>query len=173
MAIQGFQATQKSNSDFSSEVLEEGLYTVEIEKVEAKEGTKYMSTETQMQLVFYLRVIENPDKLLFYNTTFSFFNGQSTGQKKLNPSKLYNLIKTIYKAYKPDVDVSKIKPEELTDDSINELEGKQFKALVKINENGKNKIDSILPIDKVPEKTEKDEIDKALEDQDLPWEDSK
>lgn len=170
MAVQGFKATQKQNTEFSGDAIDEGLYTVEIEKVEAKEGTKYMSTEPQMQLVFYLRPLEHPDKLLFYNTTFSFFNGQSTGQKKLNPSKLYNLIKTIYKAYKPDVDVSKMNPEELTDDTINELEGKQFKALVKINENGKNKIDSILPIDKVPEQTTQDKIDNEVK---MPWEDSR
>ena len=64
----------------------------------------------------------------------------------MKPSKLYQLIKTVYKKYKPEVKVDEMKPEDITADVINELEGKQLIAIVKINENGNNKVSDVLSI---------------------------
>lgn len=164
MSISGFSVkTSQGNGEYANEVLPEDSYQVMIDKVELREGTKYMSQETEMQLLFYLKPTEVDEKfknkILFYQTSTSFFNGESkNAKKKVSPSKLYLLIKTIYKTYKPDVDVSKMKPEDVTDDVINELEGKQLVAIVKINENGNNRVSEILPAKNVS-KTSKEKED--------------
>lgn len=152
MAIQGF-AAKKGNGgeEFVDAVLPEDSYQCVIEKAELREGTKYMSTETEMQLLFYIRPINlDPafkNKLLFYQTTTSFFNGKSTSAKAgLKASKLYTFIKTVYKFYKPEVKVEDMQPEEITDEVINFLEGKQIMAIVKVTETGKNKISDIMSI---------------------------
>lgn len=150
MSIQGF--TAKATADvtaFVDQVLPEDSYQCVIERIELREGTKYMSTETEMQLLFYFRPLrtEIKNKLLFYQTTTSFFNGKAKSAKAgIKASKLYNLIKTIYKFYKPEVKVDEMTPEMITDDVINEIEGKQIVAIVKINDNGKNKISDIMSI---------------------------
>lgn len=152
MSIQGFKAKQGTDSvEFVDQVLPEDSYQCVIEKVELREGTKYMSTDAELQLLFYIRPLgvapEFKDKLLFYQTTTSFFNGKSTSAKRsLKASKLYVFIKTVYKFYKPDVKVEEMSPEEITDEVVNELEGKQIMAIVKVNENGKNKITDVMSI---------------------------
>ena len=164
MSIQGFQAKQRDNtSEYVDHVLPEDSYQCSIEKVELREGTKYMSTETEMQLLFYLKPLgvdeTFKDKLLFFQTTTSFFNGKSTKAKNnVKSSKLYNIIRTVYRFYKPDVKVDEMKSEEITDDVINYLEGKQLMAIVKLSETGKNKVTDIMSIKseiKTGEKKEK------------------
>ena len=152
MSIQGFSAkVNEGGAEFNNSVLPEDSYQCVIEKVELREGTKYMSTETEMQLLFYIRPLglskEFADKLLFFQTTTSFFNGKSAKAKaNLKPSKLYNLIKTVYRFYKKDVKVDEIDPAKIGDDDINFLEGKQLMAIVKITETGKNKVSDIMSI---------------------------
>jgi len=149
MSILGFKArVNEGGEEFVNEVLPEGVYQCLIEKAELREGTKYMSTETEMQLLFYVRPIGDfKNKLLFFNTTTSFFNGKSKSAKAgLKASKLYNLIKTVYAFYRKDVDVSLLEPEAITDEVINFLEGKQIIAVVKIGETGKNKISDVMSI---------------------------
>jgi len=151
MPITGFEPKQQANSGegYNSPALEEGTYQCTIEKIEMREGTKYMSTEMETQLLCYLRPLDVPlefmNKLLFYQTTTSFFNGVSEkAQSSLKASKLFTLIKTIYKTYKPDEDVASWKPDMVTDDVINFLEGKQLIAVVKLNQNGNNKVTDIM-----------------------------
>lgn len=176
MAIKGFKAkTQGEGGDFNTQALPEDSYQCVIEKVELREGTKYMSTDTEMQLLFYMRPLNVSDefksKLLFYQTTTSFFNGKSDRAKSnLKASKLYTLIKTIYKHYKPQVKVDEMEPEKITDEVINELEGKQIMAIVKVNDNEKNKITDIMSIkEEVKDesqtgvKTPDEELDELLE----------
>jgi len=151
MPVTNFSVKQTMKMDIPSIVLPEDSYQCVIDRVEMREGTKYMSTETETQLLFYLRPldvgVEFGKKLLFYQTSTSFFNGKSTNARQaLKPSKLYQLIKTVYKKYKPEVKVDEMKPEDITADVINELEGKQLIAIVKINENGNNKVSDVLSI---------------------------
>jgi hypothetical protein len=152
MAIQGFSAkVSESGGDYVSAVLPEDSYQCVIDKVELREGTKYMSTETEMQLLFYIRPLgvakEFESKLLFFQTTTSFFNGKTERARAgVKASKLYNLIKTVYKFYQPKVKVDEMKPEEITDEVINSLEGKQIMAIVKVTETGKNKVSDIMAI---------------------------
>lgn len=151
MAIQGFQAKQNEQGEMERTVLPEDSYQCVIDKVELREGTKYMSTEKETQLLFYLRPLtvgpEFERKMLFYQTTTSFFNGKSSSTKQgLKASKLFGLIRTVYRFYKPDVKVEDMKPEDITDTLINELEGKQLVAIVKVNENGNNKVSDIMSI---------------------------
>ena len=151
MSITNFSAKQSQKTEFVGVVLPEDSYQCVIDRVEIREGTKYMSTETESQLLFYFRPIDCGDefknKVLFYQTSTSFFNGKSSNAKQaLKASKLYLLMKTVYKFYKPTVKVDEIKPEEITADTINELEQKQLIAIVKINENGKNKVSDVLSI---------------------------
>lgn len=151
MSVTSFQASQASQTDRVRITLPEDSYQCVIEKVELREGKKYMSEETEQQLLFYLKPFnvskEFETKVLFYQTTTSFFNGVSQSSKvPLKASKLYNLIKTIYKFYKPEVKVENMKAVDLTPDTINDLEGKQIMAIVKIAESGANKITDILPI---------------------------
>lgn len=152
MAIKGFQVkVTEGGGDYVSAVLPEDSYQCVIERVELREGTKYMSAETEMQLLFYIRPLgvdkEFENKLLFYQTTTSFFNGKSEKARAgVKASKLYNLIKTVYKFYEPKVKVEDMKPEEITDEVINSLEGKQIMAIVKVTETGKNKVSDIMAI---------------------------
>lgn len=151
MSVINFQAKQTQKNEFERVILPEDSYQCSIDKVEIKEGTKYMSDEAETQLLFYFRPLGAPAgferKVLFYQTSTSFFNGKSTSAKQaLKASKLYQLIKTIYKFYKPAVKVEDMKPEEITAETINELEGKQIMAIVKINENGNNKVSDVLTI---------------------------
>lgn len=173
MAIQGFQAKQNAEGeDYNTAILPEDSYQCLIEKVELREGTKYMSAETEMQLLFYFRPLNVPeeykDKLLFYQTTTSFFNGKSDKAKSnLKASKLYTLIKTIYKHYKPDVKVDDMEPEEITDEVINELEGKQIMAIVKINASNKNKVSDIMNIKEEIKTGSQEDKPKASPDEEL------
>lgn len=151
MSVLNFSAKQSQATEFEKVVLPEDSYQCVIDKVEMREGTKYMSTEAETQLLFYLKPIdagaEFERKILFYQTSTSFFNGKSTSAKQsLKASKLYQLIKTIYKKYKPEVKVEDMKAEDITAEVINELEGKQLIAIVKINENGNNKVSDVLSI---------------------------
>lgn len=152
MAVQGFVVKQtESKGDFANAVLPEDSYQCVIERIELREGTKYMSTEPESQLLFYLKPLgvapEFEKKLLFYQTSTSFFNGKSSSAKQsLKASKLYNLIRTIYKFYHPEVKVDEMEATEITDNVINQLEGKQLMAIVKINENGNNKVSDIMSI---------------------------
>lgn len=151
MAVAGFKIQQSARPDFEPVVLPEDSYQCLIDRVEFRVGKKYMSEEDQDQLLFYLKPLnvtpEFAKKLLFYQTTTSFFNGKSTSTRNtLKASKLYSLIKTIYKFYKPDVKVEDMKPEEITDDVINGLEGKQVVAIVSLTDAGTNKVVSLLSI---------------------------
>lgn len=177
MSISGFQAKQnKEGEGFVDTVLPEDSYQCLIEKAELREGTKYMSTEKEMQLLFYLKPFgvekEFEKKILFFQTTTSFFNGKSERAKSnLKASKLYNLIRTVYKHYEPKVKVDDMKPEEITDEVINGLEGKQIMAIVKLTDTGKNKVSDIMSIKeeiKVPSTDETtaspdEELDALLE----------
>jgi len=149
MSILGFKArVNEGGEEFVNELLPEGVYQCLIEKAELGEGTKYMSAVVEAKLLFYVRPIGDfKNKLLFFGTTTSFFNGKSKSAKAgLKASKLYNLIKTVYAFYKKDVDVSLLEPDEITDEVINFLEGKQILAVVKIGETGKNKITDVMGI---------------------------
>jgi len=151
MSVTNFSAKQSQATEFEKVVLPEDSYQCVIDRVEMREGTKYMSTEAETQLLFYFKPVdcgaEFERKILFYQTSTSFFNGKSSNAKQaLKASKLYQLIKTVYKFYKPAVKVDEIKPEDITAEVINELEGKQLIAIVKINENGNNKVSDVLSI---------------------------
>lgn len=151
MSVTSFQASQAFQTDRVRVTLPEDSYQCVIEKVEQREGKKYLSEEMEQQLLFYLKPLnvsrEFETKVLFYQTTTSFFNGVSQNSKvPMKPSKLYNLIKTIYKFYKPEVKVENMKATDITAEVINGLEGKQIMAIVKITESGANKITDILPI---------------------------
>jgi len=151
MAVAGLRMKQSDKPDYKPVVLPEDSYQCVIDRVEMREGTKYMSTETEDQLLFYFKPLgvapEFEKKVLFFQTTTSFFNGKSNNSKlALKPSKLYGLIKTVYKFYHPDVKVDEMEPEDITDDVINGLEEKQVIAIVSITDTGKNKVVSLLPI---------------------------
>lgn len=151
MAVAGFKIQQSAQPDFEPVVLPEDSYQCVIDRVEMKVGKKYMTDEDQDQLLFYLKPLnvapEFEKKVLFFQTTTSFFNGKSSNSKlAMKASKLYSLIKTIYKFYKPEVKVDEMKAEEITDEVINELEGKQVQAIVALTDTGKNKVVSLLSI---------------------------
>lgn len=151
MSVTSFKASQSSQNDRVRITLPEDSYQCVIEKVEQREGKKYMSEETEEQLLFYMKPLgvskEYDTKVLFYQTTTSFFNGVSQNSKiPLKASKLYNLIKTIYKFYQPEIKVENMKATDITAEVVNGLEGKQLIAIVKITESGANKITDILSI---------------------------
>ncbi len=151
MSVTNFSPKQTQATEFERVVLPEDSYQCLIDRVEMREGTKYMSTEAETQLLFYFKPIDCGDefknKILFYQTSTSFFNGKSTNAKQsLKASKLYQLIKTVYKFYQPTVKVDEMSAEAITADVINGLEGKQLIAIVKINENGNNKVSDVLSI---------------------------
>lgn len=175
MAVQGFTPKKaESTGEYVSAVLPEDSYQCVIERVELREGTKYMSTETEMQLLFYIRPLEvDPEfkgKLLFYQTTTSFFNGKSDrARSNVKASKLYNMVKTVYKHYFPKEKVEEWTPEQVTDEVINSLEGKQIIAIVKETDTGKNKVADIMSIKAeitsgdAKGKTPDEELDELLE----------
>lgn len=152
MAILGFRAKQSEDrGNFVSQVLPEDSYQCSIDRIELREGTKYMSDEKETQLLFYLKPLnvapEFENKLLFYQTSTCFFNGKSESSRRaMKASKLYNLIKTMYRFYKPEVKVDTMDASQITDTLINDLAGKELIAIVKINENGNNKVSDIMSI---------------------------
>ena len=113
MSVAGLKIKQSEQPDFEPVVLPEDSYQVSIDRVELRVGKKYMTEEDENQLLFYLKPLnvapEFAKKVLFYQTTTSFFNGKSTSTKNaLKASKLYGLIKTVYKFYKPEVKVDEM-----------------------------------------------------------------
>jgi len=152
MSVQGFVARANSSGEDRAIInLPEGVYQCAIDKLEMREGTKYMSEEKEMQILFYLKPLnvgkEFENKILFYQTSTSFFNGKSkNAQSQVKASKLFGVFKTVYKFYKPDVKVEDMQPEQITDATLNDLEGKQIVAIVKMSDSGKNKVTDIMSI---------------------------
>lgn len=152
MSIQGFKAELRAaGAGYSDILLPEDVYQCVIERVELREGTKYKSAEKEMQLLFYLRPLEvkeeEKDKLLFYQTNTVFHSGIiPDSDKKMKPTRLYSVIRAVYTYYQPKVDVDAIKPEDINDDTINYLEGKQVRASVEVTPASKNKVSKLLPI---------------------------
>ena len=93
MSVTSFSPKQTQATEFERVVLPEDSYQCLIDRVEMREGTKYMSTEAETQLLFYFKPIDCGDefknKILFYQTSTSFFNGKSTkANQSLKASKL-------------------------------------------------------------------------------------
>lgn len=133
---------KKTGGDFKA--VEGGMYQVQITDIQEREGTKYQSTEKQMQYMFKTVIVDGEEK----GSGIVIFTSQSwfDGGKNAKPSMLFNLFKTIYKFYHKDVDVKTI--EEVTGTMINALVGKQLLVVVELTDAGKNKVTSFMPIKK-------------------------
>lgn len=136
--------TIKKSAGAEFEVYEPDVYQVQITDVDEREGVKYASQDKIMQYMFKASIVEgeNAGKPLAFFTSQSWFDGGENS----NPSKLFNLIKTVYAFYDKTKDVKEI--EELTDKEINGIVGKQLRLTVAVTEKGKNKVTGFMPIKK-------------------------
>lgn len=148
MAISEIIAPEKSEKN--NIVLPEDTYQAVISKIQNKDGKKYLTNEPEKHFLFTLSPLQLEDeqkgKKLFLETTHSFFNGESNGSEQVSPSKLYLIMRAVYRFYKPDVKINELKQDDITVDMINFMEGKQIRIVVALNNKGKNKIASLLSI---------------------------
>lgn len=120
------------------EPIPENTYQVQI--VDIKQVERQTQFGLKQKFQFTCDVTDDKEYLgrkVFVSVNISWFNGE--GGKRA--SALYNLVKTIYGYYKPKIDVSKL--DGLTGDDINDLVGKQFVAVVKVNDKYNNVTDYI------------------------------
>jgi hypothetical protein len=114
----------------------EGTYQVQVVDVKQKQSqTQYGLKD---KFVFSCAVVDDEEymgRLVFVACNISWFNGE--GGKR--PSKLFTFIKTIYAHYQKDVKVSEVT--EVTGEMVNELVGKQFIAVVKVDDKFNNVTD--------------------------------
>lgn len=132
--------SKSQGADF--EPLPADVYQVQIIDVDEREGVKYgTQDEKVMQFMFKTQVVEGEQKGkgLVVFTSESWFDGG----KNSKPSKLFNLIRTIYSFYK-DKKIADMQV--ITDKDINGLVGKQIRLTVETTDAGKNKVAGFLPI---------------------------
>lgn len=135
------------------------IYQVVLVDVEESEGTDFNTGEPKKQLKFFAEIVEGDEegKIVSFYTSFSWFNGG----KNAKPSKLFNLVKTIYSFYKKDISVGEMPVLEAKD--VNELIGCQIRVTVDETEKGWPKVTAFTPIKKEIEYTSKpkkvDEVD--------------
>lgn len=126
----------KKSEGVSYDPIPENTYQVHITDIKQVEReTKY---GIKQKLQFSCSVVDDEQykgRLVFVTVNISWFNGEGG----VRSSALFNLIKTIYSHYKPDVDVSKL--DGLNGEMINDLIGKQFIAIVKVNDKYNNVTD--------------------------------
>lgn len=120
------KVTKSTGQNFDP--IPEGTYQVEI--VDVKQVTRETKYGIKDKFQFNCAVVEGEykDRLVFVSVNVSWFNGEG-GRKA---SSLFNLIKTIYTYYEPKTDISQI--DEVTGQMVNDLQGKQFIAVVKVND---------------------------------------
>lgn len=140
------QTIRKSEGG-SFEPLESDVYQVQIVDIQLKEneymGKKSKQLEFTSQVATPLSDKDHGRQLKFWTSTT-----WNMGGGKYSPSKLFTLVTSVYKHYKPDVSVKDM--EEIQVSQINDLIGKQVRVNVvaKEREDGKtvNKVESFLPI---------------------------
>lgn len=132
----------KSTAEFKP--LPADVYQVTIVDVEERESTKFASTDKVMQFMWRCEVVEGDEigKRINFFTSESWFDGG----KGSNPSKLFNLFKTVYAYYEKETDLKAIT--EITDKDINGLIGKQLRITVTVTDMEKNKVTGFMPIKK-------------------------
>src|SRR3990167_686230 len=112
------------------ELLPEDIYEVKIISIEDKEREKYQSEEKETVMQFIFEIVEGEFKgrKLWEFATQSLFGG-ATG---LNASKLYLILCAAYEKSYTEEQLS-----EITTESVNRLEGKNLRVVVKQTINSK------------------------------------
>lgn len=126
----------KKSEGATYEPIPENTYQVQI--VDVKQVERQTQYGLKQKFQFSCAVTDDEEysgRLVFVSVNMSWFNGE--GGKR--PSALFNLIKTIYAFYKKDVKVAEVS--EITGEMINDLIGKQFIAVVKVNDKYNNVTD--------------------------------
>lgn len=123
----------------------ENTYQVQIVDVKQVERTTAFGVKQKFQ--FSCAVTDDEKyigRLVFVSVNISWFNGK--GGKRA--SALFTLVKTIYSHYKPEVNI--MEKEDLSGDEVNDLVGKQFIAVVKVNDKYNNVTDYIKIKKEIP-----------------------
>ena len=120
------------------------VYQVAITDVTETTGTDFKTGEPKSQLRFVAEIVEGDEKgkNVSFFTSYSWFNGG----KNAKPSKLFNLFKTIYAHYLPDIKVNDIPL--VSAQEVNDLIGKQLRVTVEETEKGWPKVTSFVAIKK-------------------------
>lgn len=137
----------------------EDLYQVVISDVEEKIMPRYQAKNEDDVEAFYkfkFVIINGEDEFSQEKVVSAFCTRKwFSGNKKVNPSKLVNLVKAVYAYYYPKLSVVELEADDMTPAVINDLIGKQLRVSVKLNEEGSaNKITEFMAIKKeldVPE----------------------
>lgn len=120
------------------------VYQVVLVDVKETDGTDFNTGEPKKQLKFFAEIVEGEEKgkSISFFTSYSWFNGG----KNVKPSKLFNLVKTVYAFYKNDVSVREM--DIITADDVNGLLGKQIRITTDETEKGWPKVTAFTPIRK-------------------------
>jgi flavin-dependent dehydrogenase len=127
----------------------EDIYQVVIKDIDEKIMKKFQSEEEDA----------------FYHVKFTILDGEGvaanqqvscfcarkwfSGNKKMSPSKLVELVKAVYAFYYPKLSVVELEAEDMTIKVINDLIGKQLRVNVKLNAEGtNNKVSDFMAIKK-------------------------
>lgn len=132
------------------------VYQVVLSDVQEVEGRDFNTNEPKQQLRFMAEIVNGDEKgkAIFFYTSYSWFNGG----KNAKPSKLYNLVKTVYTKYHPDIAIDDMAIIEASD--VNSLIGKQLRVTVEETENGWPKVTAFVPVkDIIPYKKEASKVD--------------
>ena len=120
------------------------VYQIQVSDITEVDGTDYNTKEPKKQLKFYGIIVDGDEvgKKISFFTSHSWFNGG----KNSKPSKLFNLVKTVYSYYKKDVKVADLPL--ISVEEVNGLVGKQLRVTTEVNEKGWPKVTSFTPIKK-------------------------
>jgi len=129
----------------------EDIYQVVVKDIMDKDVRVFGGAEDELESKYLFKyvILDHVDDPTIHKqmlTDFVYpkwFSGDS--KKKLSPSKLITIFKSIYGFYFPDTKVEDI-PEDQVTDQVNQLIGSQVRIAVKVKEDESNKITDYLVI---------------------------
>lgn len=145
----------------------EDIYQVVIKDIDEKIMKKFQSEEEDAFYHVKFTILDGEGEAA--NQQVSCFCARKwfSGNKKMSPSKLVNLVKAVYAFYYPKLSVVELEAEDMSIKVINDLIGKQLRINVKLNADGtNNKVSDFMAIKKelpIPEEVKVASVPKKVQ----------
>lgn len=160
MSVSGIKIESKGT--FEVPLYKMGVYQMQLVDVQAVTGKDPVSGLPKEQLQMDFQFVEPSSNYLGNNyrhwVTLSWFTrNESKAKPQFSESALFTMIDAMFSGYEKNRDANNVKKEEVTDDLINSMVGRQWKFMIgeKVTKSGqkRNKVLSISPIEKHVEYT--------------------
>jgi hypothetical protein len=145
----------------------EDIYQVVIKDIDEKIMKKFQSEEEDAFYHVKFTILDGEGEA--ENQMVSCFCARKwfSGNKKMSPSKLVELVKAVYAFYYPKLSVVELEAEDMSIKVINDLIGKQLRINVKLNADGtNNKVSDFMAIKKelpIPEEVKVASVPKKVQ----------